>query len=129
LLGRVGALHEPTERQVIALDGEAPRRPFDRARGKSALHLAHAWATADPLLLGQVAVDEKSSEITAIPERLEMLGISGAIVTIDAMGCQKEIARTIRCREAGAASWRRRPTTGGSSSRSRRPGAVPVPGG
>jgi predicted transposase YbfD/YdcC len=99
-LGWIGALHEATERQVIAIDGKTPRRSFDRAEGKSALHMVHAWATANHLLLGQVAVDEKSNEITAIPKLLKMLGISGAIVTIDAMGCQKEIARTIRGRKA-----------------------------
>jgi predicted transposase YbfD/YdcC len=99
-LGWIEALHEATERQVIAIDGKTLRRSFDRAKGKSALHLVHAWATANHLLLGQVAVDEKSNEITAIPRLLEMLSISGAIVTIDAMGCQKEIARSIRGREA-----------------------------
>ena len=99
-LGWIEALQEATERQVIAIDGKTLRRSFDRARGRSALHLVHAWATANHLLLGQVAVDQKSNEITAIPVLLEMLGISGAIVTIDAMGCQKEIARTIRGREA-----------------------------
>jgi predicted transposase YbfD/YdcC len=99
-LGWIEALHEATERQVIAIDGKTLRRSFDRAKGKSALHMVHAWATANHLLLGQVAVDEKSNEITAIPKLLKMLGIAGAIVTIDAMGCQKEIARTIRGREA-----------------------------
>jgi predicted transposase YbfD/YdcC len=99
-LGWVEALHEATERQVVAIDGKTLRRSFDRAKGQSALHMVHAWATANHLLLGQVAVDEKSNEITAIPELLKMLEISGAIVTIDAMGCQKEIARTIRGREA-----------------------------
>jgi predicted transposase YbfD/YdcC len=99
-LGWIEALHEATERQVIAIDGKTLRRSFDRAKGRSALHLVHAWATANHLLLGQVAVDQKSNEITAIPVLLEMLSISGAIVTIDAMGCQKEIARTIRGREA-----------------------------
>ena len=99
-LGWIEALREATERQVIAIDGKSLRRSFDRARGKSALHLVHAWATANHLLLGQVAVDQKSNEITAIPVLLKMLSISGAIVTIDAMGCQKEIARTIRGREA-----------------------------
>ena len=99
-LGWIEALHEATERQVIAIDGKSLRRSFDRAKGKSALHLVHAWATANHLLLGQVAVDQKSNEITAIPKLLKMLSISGAIVTIDAMGCQKEIARTIRGREA-----------------------------
>jgi predicted transposase YbfD/YdcC len=99
-LGWIEALHEATERQVIAIDGKTLRRSFDRAKGKSALHMVHAWATANHLLLGQVAVDEKSNEITAIPVLLKMLKISGAIVTIDAMGCQKEIARTIQERNA-----------------------------
>jgi predicted transposase YbfD/YdcC len=99
-LGWIEALHEATERQVVAIDGKALRRSFDRAKGQSALHMVHAWATANHLLLGQVAVDEKSNEITAIPKLLRMLEISGAIVTIDAMGCQKEIARTIRGRKA-----------------------------
>src|SRR3954451_9929255 len=96
----VEALHEATERQVVAIDGRTLRRSFDRAKGKSALHMVHAWATTNHLLLGQVAVDQKSNEITAIPVLLKTLAISGAIVTIDAMGCQKEIARTIRGREA-----------------------------
>ncbi len=99
-LGWIEALHEATERQVIAIDGKTLRRSFDRAKGKSALHLVHAWASANHLLLGQVAVDEKSNEITAIPKLLKMLEITGAIVTIDAMGCQREIARTIRGRKA-----------------------------
>jgi predicted transposase YbfD/YdcC len=99
-LGWIEALHEATGRQVVAIDGKSLRRSFDRAKGKSALHLVHAWATANHLLLGQVAVDGKSNEITAIPKLLKMLELSGAIVTIDAMGCQKEIARTIR--EQGA---------------------------
>jgi predicted transposase YbfD/YdcC len=99
-LGWIEALHEATEQQVIAIDGKTLRRSFDRAKGRSALHMVHAWATTNHLLLGQVAVDEKSNEITAIPKLLRMLEVSGAIVTIDAMGCQKEIARTIRDREA-----------------------------
>lgn len=96
----IGAVQEATGRRVVAIDGKSLRHSFDRAKGRSALHLVHAWATANHLLLGQVAVDEKSNEITAIPELLKMLELSGAIVTIDAMGCQKEIARTIR--EQGA---------------------------
>jgi predicted transposase YbfD/YdcC len=99
-LSWIEALHEATDREVVAIDGKTLRRSFDRADGRSALHLVHAWATANHLLLGQVAVDEKSNEITAIPELLRMLSVSGAIVTIDALGCQKEIARTIRDRGA-----------------------------
>ncbi len=96
----IEALHEATERQVIAIDGKALRRSFDRAKGKSALPMVHAWATANHLLLGQGAVDEKSNEITAIPKLLKVLEVTGAIITIDAMGCQKEIARAIRRRKA-----------------------------
>ena len=80
----------------IAIDGKTIRRSHDRGIGKAALHLVSAWATANHLTLGQVAVSDKSNEITAIPELLELLDVSGAIVTIDAMGCQKEIARQIR---------------------------------
>lgn len=80
----------------IAIDGKTVRRSHDRKAGKAALHLVSAWATANRLTLGQVAVSDKSNEITAIPELLELLDLSGAIVTIDAMGCQKEIARQIR---------------------------------
>ena len=80
----------------IAIDGKTARRSHDRGAGKTALHVVSAWATANRLTLGQVAVSDKSNEITAIPELLELLDLSGAIVTIDAMGCQKEIARQIR---------------------------------
>jgi predicted transposase YbfD/YdcC len=80
----------------IAIDGKTLRRSFDRAAGKAALHLVSAWATEQHLVLGQVAVDSKSNEITAIPKLLELLDVSGAMVSIDAMGCQKEIAAKIR---------------------------------
>jgi predicted transposase YbfD/YdcC len=80
----------------IAIDGKTVRRSFDRASGKVALHLVSAWASEQHLVLGQVAVDSKSNEITAIPKLLELLDVSGAMVSIDAMGCQKEIAAKIR---------------------------------
>jgi predicted transposase YbfD/YdcC len=80
----------------IAIDGKTLRRSFDRASGKAALHLVSAWATEQHLVLGQVAVDTKSNEITAIPKLLELLDVSGAMVSLDAMGCQKEIAAKIR---------------------------------
>jgi predicted transposase YbfD/YdcC len=80
----------------VAIDGKTVRRSFDRASGKAALHLVSAWATEQHLVLGQVAVDSKSNEITAIPKLLELLDVSGAMVSIDAMGCQKEIAAKIR---------------------------------
>jgi predicted transposase YbfD/YdcC len=102
-----GAFHECFQRWIddlsaglglkrIAIDGKTMRRSFDRASGKAALHLVSAWATEQRLVLGQVAVDSKSNEITAIPKLLELLDVSGALVSIDAMGCQKEIAAKIR---------------------------------
>jgi len=89
-----------TAGQVVAIDGKTLRRSHDRAAGRGPLHLVSAWATANRVVLGQVAVDEKSNEITAIPALLRVLAISGCIVTIDAMGCQTAIAHTIRAREA-----------------------------
>jgi predicted transposase YbfD/YdcC len=80
----------------IAIDGKTLRRSFDRTSGKAALHLVSAWATEQHLVLGQVAVAGKSNEITAIPKLLELLDVSGAMVSLDAMGCQKEIAAKIR---------------------------------
>lgn len=79
----------------IAIDGKTLRGSFDTAAGKNPLHLVSAWACEARLTLGQVATDAKSNEITAIPLLLELLNLKGATVTIDAMGCQKEIAQTI----------------------------------
>jgi predicted transposase YbfD/YdcC len=95
LLSWITALQDITDGQVIAIDGKTLRRSFDTASGKSAIHMVSAWATANQISLGQVVVDAKSNEITAIPKLLEMLEISGCLVTIDAMGCQTEIARKI----------------------------------
>jgi predicted transposase YbfD/YdcC len=89
------AVSEITEGQVIAIDGKTLRRSHDKTLGKGAIVMVSAWATADHLVLGQVKVDEKSNEITAIPELLRALDISGCIITTDAMGCQKEIASLI----------------------------------
>ena len=86
--------------QVIAVDGKTLRRSHDRGVGKAAIEMVSAWASANRLVLGQVKVDEKSNEITAIPELLQMLEISGCIVTTDALGCQTEIAETIVDQEA-----------------------------
>jgi predicted transposase YbfD/YdcC len=91
----VQALVEATDGRVVAIDGKTLRHSFDNAKGKGALHLVGAWAAENNVLLGQQAVDSKSNEITAIPKLLEILDVSGAIVTIDAMGCQKEIAAKI----------------------------------
>jgi predicted transposase YbfD/YdcC len=91
----IQALVEATDGRVIAIDGKTLRHSFDKAKGKGALHLVGAWAVENKLILGQQAVDSKSNEITAIPKLLELIDVSGAIVTIDAMGCQKEIAAKI----------------------------------
>jgi predicted transposase YbfD/YdcC len=100
LLSWITALHEITAGQIVAIDGKTLRRSFDTASSKSAIHMVSAWATANSISLGQVVVDEKSNEITAIPQLLKMLEISGCLVTIDAMGCQTEIAQAIL--DAGA---------------------------
>jgi len=81
---------------VIAIDGKTLRHTFDTAADKAAIHMVSAWASAQGLCLGQVKTDAKSNEITAIPKLLEVLALAGRIVTIDAMGCQTTIARTIQ---------------------------------
>ncbi len=81
--------------EVIALDGKVVRRSHDRWMGKGAIHMVSAWASTNRLVLAQEKVDEKTNEIKALPELLRSLAISGCIVTIDAMGCQREIARQI----------------------------------
>ena len=90
------ALAEATGGKMIAIDGKALRRSFAKKSGKAMLHLVTAWASENHLTLGQVACEEKSNEITAIPELLKLLSLKGSTVTIDAMGCQKEIAAQIR---------------------------------
>ena len=78
---------------MIAIDGKTSRR--SKGKGRAAIHMVSAFAARPRLVLGQVQVAEKSNEIIAIPKLLDMLAIEGAIVTIDAMGCQREIARKI----------------------------------
>jgi predicted transposase YbfD/YdcC len=109
--GRVFAVLDPTALQqafmtwmsalatvageVIALDGKTIRRSLDRADGTGAIHVVSAWASRNELVLAQFKVDDKSNEITALPELLALLNLHGSVVTIDAMGCQVEIARQI----------------------------------
>jgi predicted transposase YbfD/YdcC len=81
--------------QHIATDGKTLRRSHDRGRALGPLHMVSAWASAQGLSLGQLATEEKSNEITAIPHLIEQLDVQGAVVTIDAIGCQTEIARQI----------------------------------
>jgi len=91
----IEAISELTAGQVIAIDGKRLRRSYDKSLGKAAIHMVSAWASANGLVLGQLKTDEKSNEITAIPALLKLLVIKGCIVTIDAMGCQTEIAKLI----------------------------------
>lgn len=93
-------LKEAMDGRFIALDGKSLRRSHDHARSKGALHLVSAWATEHRLVLGQQKVAGHSNEITAIPQLLELLDLEGALVTIDAMGTQKEIAQQVTDRGA-----------------------------
>ncbi len=99
-LAWVQAAATRTDAQIIALDGKTLRRSHDRGKGKAAIHMVSAWASTNRLVLGQVKVDEKSNEITALPALLQVLALTGCIVTIDAMGCQTEIVKTIVAQEA-----------------------------
>jgi len=80
---------------VVAIDGKVLRRSFDKASGKSALHMVSAWGCEQRLVLGQIATDAKSNEITAVPKLLKMLSLEGSIVTVDALNCQREIAQQV----------------------------------
>jgi predicted transposase YbfD/YdcC len=94
------AVVEVAQGEVVAIDGKPIRRSFERAGGLGPIHMVSAWAKGNGVSLGQVKTDEKSNEITAIPALLGLLELRGCIVTIDAMGCQREIAEKIR--EQGA---------------------------
>lgn len=96
----VEAIREVIPGEVIAVDGKTLRRSHDRGSGLGALHLVSAWASSNRVVLGQVATEAKSNEITAIPRLLALLQIEGCIVTLDAMGCQVKIAALIRARGA-----------------------------
>lgn len=92
----VEAVFRVTQGQVIAIDGKTLRRSHNRTMGKEAIHMVSAWASENGVVLGQRKVEAKSNEITAIPELLRLLDVSGCLVTIDAMGCQTKIAQAIR---------------------------------
>ena len=94
-LSWVRAVMKTTKGQVIAIDGKTLRRSHDHTNGKKAIHMVSAWAKENQLVLAQVKVDEKSNEITAIPELLQVLALNECIVTMDAMGCQQEIATIV----------------------------------
>lgn len=85
---------------IVNIDGKALRRSYDTEEGKSMIYMVSAWANVNNLVLGQIKVDEKSNEITAIPKLLKLLNLEGCVVTIDAMGTQRAIAEEIRNQEA-----------------------------
>lgn len=91
----VAAVSTLTKGEVVAIDGKTLRRSFRKAGSRSFVHMVSAWSSGNQMGLGQVKTDEKSNEIEAIPRLLELLSLSGCLVTIDAMGCQKDIARKI----------------------------------
>lgn len=96
----VEAVFHVSKGQVVAIDGKTVRGSHNRGAGKDAIHMVSAWATQNGIALGQCKVDDKSNEITAIPELLRVLDVSDCVVTIDAIGCQKKIAQTIRDEKA-----------------------------
>ena len=86
--------------EVVAIDGKTLRHSFDTELDQSPIHIVSAWATSNRLVLGQIKVNDKSNEITAIPELIDALDLTNCIVSIDAMGCQKQIATRIRAKDA-----------------------------
>lgn len=91
----VESISQITVGEIVAIDGKTLRHSYDKSNNKSAIHMVSAWATNNGLVLGQKKVDDKSNEITAIPELLKVLSLKGCIVTIDAIGCQKKIIKQI----------------------------------
>ncbi|MGJ5634898.1 ISAs1 family transposase [Nostoc sp. CALU 1950] len=94
------SIHKVTSGEIVAIDGKSLCGSNDKAYGQSAIEIVSAWATTNRLVLGQVKVDSNSNEITAIPELLKVLELSGCIVTIDAIGCQKNIVKLIAQQDA-----------------------------
>ncbi len=96
----VDSISELFEGEIVSIDGKTLRRSHDRSHAQKAIHIVSAWASENSLVLGQIKTHEKSNEITAIPELLKSLELKGCLVTIDAMGCQKNIAKVIVEQEA-----------------------------
>jgi predicted transposase YbfD/YdcC len=99
-MGWIQAVSSVTNEDIIPIDGKTVRRSHDKRTNKSAIHMVSAWSVANGVVLAQEKTSEKSNEITAIPELLNVLALKGCIVTIDAMGCQEEIAQKIIKKEA-----------------------------
>lgn len=100
LIAWTQGLNESVDGKIVAIDGKTLRGSFDAATGKGALHMVSAWVEENNLVLGQLACDSKSAEVTNISNLLKMLELKGAIVTIDALGCQKHIVETISGKKA-----------------------------
>ena len=94
-LSWIYSISQITDGEIIAIDGQTLRGSSDQKKSQKPIHMVSAWATANRLVLGQIKVDNKSNEITAIPKLLKVLSISGCLVTIDTMGCQKKIVKQI----------------------------------
>lgn len=94
-LAWIASLSIDLQNEIISIDGKSLRGSHNKRKNIKMLHVVSAWASENKILLGQVKTDEKSNEITAIPELLDMIDVTGSIVTIDAMGCQQEIAKKI----------------------------------
>jgi len=94
------AISQLGQGEIVPIDGKTLRRSHDRRAGKAAIHMVSAWAASNRLVLGQLKTAEKSNEITAIPQLLRVLALKGCIVTLDAMGCQTDIAQQIIEQEA-----------------------------
>lgn len=96
----VQSIAKISEGEIVAIDGKQARRSYDNKNRKAALHMVSAWACQNGVVLGQQKTDSKSNEITAIPQLLDILELKGCIVTLDAMGCQRDIAQKIRDKKA-----------------------------
>lgn len=94
-LAWIQSLSIDLQNEIISIDGKSLRGSHDKRKAVKMLHVVSAWASENKILLGQIKTDEKSNEITAIPELLDMINVSGSIITIDAMGCQQDIAKKI----------------------------------
>ena len=94
-LNWIKSINKIIEGEVIAIDGKTLRHSYDKEAGIGAIHMVSAWATENRLVLGQLKVNDKSNEITALPELIKVLELAGCIITIDAMGCQKEVVNLI----------------------------------
>ena len=120
----IKSIAELTQGQVVTVDGKTLRGCHDRARGRPALHLVSAWASQNHLVLGQTRTSAHSNEITAIPELLSLLDLHGCIITIDAMGCQKGIARQ-SWMGVRTTFWQSSPTRGSCTETSRTCSSAP----